>query len=1005
MSSLKKTKTKLLITDKTNTNTISSDNAKPKLVKKTLKLKSKNLINKKQNSDKSLNSISVPDIKTETDLDLIKYKPLINRNRVHPKYWELPNRKHFYNWINEEFKQYDSGDIRKHKKEIPRIPKQVELNDIQRLTRDYLQGESPVRGLLLFIGLGAGKTCASIAISESILTKKEVIILSKANLEDNFKKEIRVCGSDYVKSINNWVFSDCKTKKEKEFAIELGIPEESIIENKGAFFVDFTKHTSNYDELTPLKKEQLNKQIEYIIDKRFNFIHFDSSTLWKHMKDDEFDNKIVIVDEVHNIGNTMASQVNPNALKYYNLFMNAKNPKYIFLSGTPIINQIYEITKIYNILRGYMNVLEIKINVNFNIGIKIDYSNIKYMLKKNNNVDQIIINETQKLIKITKNPDNFVTHPDGKGIIYKPDESVSFEVFKEEVTKIIQNLGYKFRIDEKKETCFPEDKKEFEKQFYNPELNKLKRIDLIKRRITGLTSYYGYQDKQLYPELLPINYISVPMSEYQFSNYERYRHQEIEEDKFNKKKKDNDEQKDSSSYRIKSRLACSFVFPKETGSPYDAENFEDKIRIIETLSEELDEFDLTADNAAEIKKKELDKQIKDAYLKLLYQDKEKYLDLNNGSLALYSPKYYAMIKNILKEKDGKIFVYSNFKTLIGLNSFSYALIQTGKWAEFRIKKVKGSVSSKKFHWEIDETEDEKGKQKFIFYTGSEKAEVRDIYRNIYNSQWNNMDSSCDILVKQLKEINDNNYYGEIIKMLMTTKTGAEGLDLKEVRYIHIMEPYWQPVLIEQIIGRGVRNGSHLTLAPKYRNVEIFIYMSTIPPNLIKKISYIDVRNDVYKYPNPALPNKAFKVVTSDEHLFMTAERKKLIINEFQKLMKETAFDCSLNYSKNMLNPDNKGLICMDYNTKNRDEYLFTPSIDDTTENIDLAQEKIVVEQYKEVKIKDTSYYYFTTPNSEGKIYLYNVNLSERVRLPKPVGEVKIINGQNKFAFYKKKSKK
>ena len=41
--------------------------------------------------------------------------------------------------------------------------------------------------------------------------------------------------------------------------------------------------------------------------------------------------------------------------------------------------------------------------------------------------------------------------------------------------------------------------------FYNPDANKLKKTDLIKRRITGLTSYYEFPDKTKYPELLPIN--------------------------------------------------------------------------------------------------------------------------------------------------------------------------------------------------------------------------------------------------------------------------------------------------------------------------------------------------------------------------------------------------------------------------------------------------------------------------------------------------------------------
>jgi len=114
-------------------------------------------------------------------------------------------------------------------------------------------------------------------------------------------------------------------------------------------------------------------------------------------------------------------------------------------------------------------------------------------------------------------------------------------------------------------------------------------------------------------------------------------------------------------------------------------------------------------------------------------------------------------------------------------------------------------------------------------------------------------------------------------MLMTNKTGSEGLDLKEIRNIHIMEPYWNDVLIEQVIGRGVRKNSHIRLPVHERNVEAFIYMSTITPDLVRKISYIDVRNDTYKYPNAVLPDKVNKVVTTDEYIFLLANRKKAII--------------------------------------------------------------------------------------------------------------------------------
>ena len=981
-------------------------NSETKISKKiSLKLKPKNdkAKNEKATLDSESSSNSESYLKEINDKELSKYIPPINQKQVKPKYWELPNRKNFFNWVMSTFQQYETGNSKKLVEEKPRIAEQMVLSNVQRLTRDYLQGESPARGLLLYIGLGHGKTCAAITIAEAILTKKDVIIFSKANLENNFKKEIRKCGTDYVKTTNHWVFSKCKSEKEIDLAHQLGIPSISITENGGAFFIDFTNTKSNYNSLSFEYRSMLDKQIEHIIEKRFIFLHYDNPRKWSKLKEDEFDNKIVIVDEVHNIGNTMGSQ-SASAEKYYNLFMNAKNPKYIFLSGTPIVNNIFEITKIFNILRGYMPFLEVKFRSGYEVNI--DYDKIKYALKKNKNIDQIIINKSQKTINITKNPDDFITNPDNKGIIYKPSESLDLENFKEEITKTIQTMGYKISVREDRATCFEKDKEQFEKMFYNPELNKLKKIDLIKRRIVGLTSYYEFPDKTKYPLLLPINNVLVPMSEYQLDSYERYRHTEIQKDKTSKKKQDEENKQQLTTYRLVSRLACSFVFPEEIGSPYDSKLLEHKIGLIEKLGDRLDNFEITAEEAEEMDNSDLDKEIKQGYIQLLLKDKHKYLDMKNGSLAKYSPKYYMMINNIQKER-GKQLVYSYFRNLIGLRIFSYALLQTGDWAEFRIKKSSssgGKATKRDTVWELDEREDEKGKNKYIFYTGLEDKEEREIYRNVYNSTWNELPQSCNKLVEQIKKINENNYYGEVIKMIMTTKTGAEGLDLKEVRYIHISESYWQHVLIDQIIGRGVRNESHLNLPLKDRTVEVFIYMATITPNLARNISHIDVRNDVYKYPNPVLADKAFKIVTSDEYLYLSAERKRVIINEFQKLMKETAFDCALNYRDNTQNPINKNLVCMDYPSKNRDDYLFTPTISDTVENLDLGQQKIVVDQYTTFKHPKTGviYHYNITPNSSGKIYIYDESVKGRIRLPTPVGEIKIENGKKMFLFYKNK---
>jgi superfamily II DNA or RNA helicase len=956
--------------------------------------------------------------------DLDKYRPLVNTDIIHPSMWELPNRKHFYNWVMDTFGRYELGNPKRHKKFEPRISEHFELSSVQRLMRDYLQDSSPVRGMLLYQGLGSGKTCAGVSIAESnysnssgasgasgasgvgasiaeaMRTKRKVVIFSKAALESNWIKEFKLCGADYYRIHNHWVFKPIygdASDDLKHLMRELEIPLGVLDKNRGVFLIDFTKHKSNFNELSEVERAKLDYQIAEMMDARIEFIHSDNTSLWKKFDPTRVNGKILIWDEAHHLGNKMASKSLGGA-NFYEMFMNAIDVKLVFLSATPIINRIFEITKIFNILKGYMHVLEISFRGAFDTG-GIDYDKVKYNLKKNKHVDQIILNKTRKIIKVSPNPAGFITSPDNKGLLYRPKEAITHEEFLAAITRIVESLGYKVQIKWlEPQTLFPENEDKFEEIFYNRELNRIKKPDVIKRRIAGLTSYYEYKDASKFPSLLAVNKLQVPMSEFQFGTYERFRHQEIQEDKKIQRRNAKEDEDLPSSYRLRSRLTCAFAFPEEIGNPYDARNAEDRIELIEKVQERL------SSGAAELRPSTLEMmradQIKEAltskYIDVLDKRKAEYLDVRNGSLAKYSPKYLTALMNINKQAPmGKILVFTFFLRLIGLGIFSLVLQQSGKWAPFRIKKVNKQ-------WMLDSRPEDEGKWRYVFYSGDETQEQKDIYRKIINSEWHTLGADCTNLVKELKAIHPNNYTGEIIKMMLITVSGAEGLDLKEIRYIHILEPHWQNALLDQIIGRGVRKGSHLALPEKHRTVEAFIYMATLTPALVRKITHPDVRNDVYKYPNPAFPDKANKVVSSDEHLFLTAERKRYIINEFQRLMKESAFDCALNYRENKLNPDYNGITCIDYSTRNRDDYLSTPMLED--EGLEIAPERVVSVKYETREYKGKLLYIETVPNAMGKMYIYDENLVGRVRLPKPIGEVIMQNGLRKLGLYSKKPK-
>jgi len=148
-------------------------------------------ISKKGNSSKrSLknNKIGKIDIiKINEDSDINKYLPSLPNDMIVPKTWELQNRKTFYEWLHKNFAKYELGDKNKllklknegiHPNKDRPIPN-FQLLPIQKIVRDFMQSESPYRGILLYFGLGVGKTISALAISEAITNKKAYMYLVK----------------------------------------------------------------------------------------------------------------------------------------------------------------------------------------------------------------------------------------------------------------------------------------------------------------------------------------------------------------------------------------------------------------------------------------------------------------------------------------------------------------------------------------------------------------------------------------------------------------------------------------------------------------------------------------------------------------------------------------------------------------------------------------------------------------------------------------------------------
>jgi len=118
--------------------------------------------------------------------------------------------------------------------------------------------------------------------------------------------------------------------------------------------------------------------------------------------------------------------------------------------------------------------------------------------------------------------------------------------------------------------------------------------------------------------------------------------------------------------------------------------------------------------------------------------------------------------------------------------------------------------------------------------------------------------------------NENNKEGHKIKVVLISKAGSEGIDLKFIRQVHILEPWYNMNRPEQIIGRAVRNFSHKDLPFEKRNVEIFMYGTILDDN---------------------------NEEAADLYVYRVAEYKAVQIGNVSRVLKESAVDCIINHDQ------------------------------------------------------------------------------------------------------------
>ena len=886
----------------------------------------------------------------------------------------------------------------------------------QQFVREYVRQQSPYRGVLVYHGLGSGKTCSAIAASEAIYgtTRKKIIVMTPFSLQNNFITEITFCGFKHFRLQNHWIkipLADDPTAR--LFAQEvMGIPESHFAAQKRArkqeavYVQDFAQ-PSNFDSLPDEDKTAIRDQIFAIIRSRITFIAYNGTRasqlkIWACSEPDFFDNAVIIIDEVHNLTRLMQGTIEPyltdrgrlkrkiaaepvtpgkwkpklcnvsanykRAYLFYRLLCGAKNSKIIALSGTPIVNFPEELGILANVLHGYIDGATAIIPVRAGVPTSRVEAITTEICKAHPRVDfyKLTSQQTSQELFFTIVPEGYNKVFDEankfKGLEYVGSEASAPNTIQElfdDIKAQLETKGVQVspQVQFGSYPVLPPESEIFQERFIDGSNRKVQNEIVLSKRLSGLISYYRGSKEELMPRVTKDEMINIPFTDYSIMGYLAARRYEQAQEATKLASKVSEKvtaawsevllvskMSNPSSYRFRSRAACNFVFPENVPRPYP----DGDIDLEEELGRQVDVIDgeegaIIEDDAASLAAEEEDAAIDEgedeqkpasqprhsaipykqriantiATLRTMAKDIFVLNPSEPGKhhLAQFSPKYAAILQK-MQESSGSALVYSQFRTLEGIGLFGVALEGNG----YIPIEVIGSEADPRFsprtedslrrHFQEGSTSP---KNRYILYSGEETRERRNLLINLFNARLDRLPSKIVEVLRESGFEAIGNKRGDICKVISITGAGAEGLSLKNVRQVHIMEPFWNPVRTDQVKGRAVRICSHSDLPVEERTVEVFTYCAVVSKEMIEK----------------RMVDQTFLImdggITSDQFIQGISNTKKKITEDLLRIMKQSAVDCNLNTTEN--NTVDETIQCFRIKGTD-DEFLYDPRLDE-----------------------------------------------------------------------------
>jgi superfamily II DNA or RNA helicase len=528
---------------------------------------------------------------------------------------------------------------------------------------------------------------------------------------------------------------------------------------------------------------------------------------------------------------------------------------------------------------------------------------------------------------------------------------------------------------------FPNSEAEFNRIFVTrsayPELNPSKK-NLFERRILGLVSYYVGATPDLYAKEIT-DYVTLPMSEYQYNTYRVF---EMLEEKIQQKAIKTGRK--SKLYRTYTRQASNFVFPfvngKINGELRPRPSY---YKITDKVAEDYAKGKILTSVTDNVKQSDQERDALNRYnedIKTFVRETENYFNnihkqdvstghtifndletFNNGFNTTFGGKFLNYYLG--DSRKSKLFdaMYASSPKMTAIVFTTY--VSPGKVMIYTNYVVMEGIDMLKVYFRLigyDDYSVSKPFKGFCEYHGRVDPEDRARTKDMFNTK--------------------ENMYGERCKVILLSPSATEGIQLYDIRQEHILEPHWNWVRILQVIGRGIRQCSHKNLPQAERTVNVYIY----------------------KVSKPIIRSEGDNMIQStDEYIEDRAKANANLNASFLNAMKEAAVDCGLFKAHNQIS---QSYQCFSFPESSLKAQYIGPAYkedirDDTKFDSGLHATNASVERIKVLKVmgvykldpfggesdenysKPYPYWYYP---KNGMIYDYETNY--------PVGQVELING-------------